>query len=480
MNSQILLRWVRRLIFSLLFVLLLIFIVFAVRTKSHLDKFTDNLNSGKPLVVTSQSATALSKDVDQILTLGNLPIIKQALNIANLNFLSIKDEISTLIRVSPVIAGSEKPKRYLIAFQNSAEARGTGGIIGAFAIIEVSKGKISVIKSGSNEALKSLEEIPIKMPDEYKALYRSDPAIWQNSNLSPHFPYGAQIWLELWRLQSGQKLDGVIAVDPTALSYLLKATGPITLPSGKVLTSENLVSETLSTAYKEYEKDNEARKQYLVTIIDATFKKLIDGGFSKLPAARAIQQGVVENRILFYATENAVEDELSKTRIAGFMDTAPSNQYRVVVQNIDASKLDYYLERDISIKSLSCGVSAEVELTVDLKNSLKSGMGLPPYVLTRADAGKPSNIIPGQHRFMLFIYGPPQSKLLHATRSSTNGSAGGVGSERARPILVTDIDLAPSKGERVTATFSGGVGRLEYHSQPLVKKEKVKIDDKCA
>jgi hypothetical protein len=55
-----------------------------------------------------------------------------------------------------------------------------------------------------------------------------------------------------------------------------------------------------------------------------------------------------------------------------------------------------------------------------------------------------------------------------------------VGSERARPILVTDIDLAPSKGERVTATFSGGVGRLEYHSQPLVKKEKVKIDDKCA
>jgi hypothetical protein len=195
--------------------------------------------------------------------------------------------------------------------------------------------------------------------------------------------------------------------------------------------------------------------------------------------ARALRQGVIENRILVYSTESSVEAELAKTRLAGFMQTTPSNQYRVVVQNIDASKLDYYLDRDISIRSLSCGVSAEVEVSVTVKNSLASGVGLPAYVLTRADKSKPAEITPGQHRFLLFIYGPPQSKLLSATRTSTTGSAGGVATERERPILVADLDLPPGMSEGVTTTFSRGFGKIQYHSQPLALKESVIINDKC-
>jgi len=429
--------------------------------------------------VSSSQSSDLASGINQGFRILKLPIIKQLTQFAGLDFTPIQSEITTLANLSPILLGDNKPKQYLVAFQNSAEARGTGGILGAYAVVELNQGKITVIKTGSNEALKWIDEIPIKMPNEFTSLYRSDPAIWQNSNLSPHFPYGAQIWLALWKRQFGQSLDGVIAVDPSALSYMLKATGPITLPSGKILTAENLVAQTLSTAYKEYEKDNAARKQYLVSIINATFKQLLDGEFNKLQMARALQRGIIENRILVYSTESGVEEELAKTRLAGFMHTTPSNQYRVVVQNIDASKLDYYLDRDISIKSLSCGDSAEVEVSITVKNSLTSGVGLPAYVLTRADKSKPAKIVAGQHRFLLFIYGPPQSKLISATRSSTTGSAGGMGEERTRPILVVDLDLLPNKEETVTAVFTRGYGPISYHSQPLVIEEKVSINDKC-
>jgi len=429
--------------------------------------------------VSTTQSSKLASDIDKSFGILKLPVIKQLTQFAGLDFTPIQSEITTLANLSPILLGDNKPKQYLVAFQNTAEARGTGGILGAYAIVELNQGKITVIKTGSNEALKWIDEIPIKMPNEFTSLYRSDPAIWQNSNLSPHFPYGAQIWLALWKRQFGQSLDGVIAVDPSALSYMLKATGPITLPSGKILTAENLVAQTLSTAYKEYEKDNAARKQYLVSIINATFKQLLDGEFNKLQMARALQRGIIENRILVYSTESGVEEELAKTRLAGFMDTAPSNQYRVVVQNIDASKLDYYLDRDISIKSLSCGDSAEVEVLVTVKNSLTSGVGLPAYVLTRSDKSKPAEITPGQHRFLLFVYGPPQSKLISASRSSTTGSAGGMGEERTRPILVVDLDLPPSQEERINAVFTRGYGPISYHSQPLVIEEKVSINDKC-
>ena len=471
--------WLKRTAVFLLALSLILSIFVGVRTTVDLKKYSNSISAAAPADLNLDHARNLNRDIDQIMTVVNLPIIKQISQLLGLDFVPIKGEIKSLVSAAPILFGAQSPKSYLIAFQNSAEARGTGGILGAYAVVELNQGKISVIKTGSNEALKWIDEIPIKMPNEFTSLYRSDPAIWQNSNLSPHFPYGAQIWLALWKRQFGQNLDGVIAVDPSALSYMLKATGPITLPSGKILTSENLVSETLSAAYKEYEKDNAARKQYLVSIINATFKQLLEGGFNKLQMARALQRGIIENRILVYSTESGVEKELAKTRLAGFMHTTPSNQYRVVVQNIDASKLDYYLDRDISIKSLSCGDSAEVEVLVTVKNSLTSGVGLPAYVLTRSDKSKPAEITPGQHRFLLFVYGPPQSKLISATRSSTTGSAGGMGEERTRPILVVDLDLPPGQEEKITAVFTRGYGPISYHSQPLVIEEKVSTNDKC-
>ena len=44
---------------------------------------------------------------------------------------------------------------------------------------------------------------------------------------------------EMYRRRTGTTVDGVIAADPVALSYLLRATGPITLSSGASMTAEN-------------------------------------------------------------------------------------------------------------------------------------------------------------------------------------------------------------------------------------------------
>ena len=52
------------------------------------------------------------------------------------------DEARALLEVAPGLLGVDSPRRYLIAFQNSAEARGTGGLIGGFAAVEINKGQI--------------------------------------------------------------------------------------------------------------------------------------------------------------------------------------------------------------------------------------------------------------------------------------------------------------------------------------------------
>lgn len=438
-----------------------------------------DIKSGAPLAKAQKDAAGTNAALSRFFAVTNLPIIKQLITADGLNFSQIEPELHGMINASSFLLGGQRPQTYLIAFQNPAEARGTGGILGAYAIIQVHHGQISVLRTGSNAALQSLQQIPIVMPAEYQKLYGSDPAIWQNSNLSPHLPYGAKIWMALWEKQYNQHLDGVIVVDPIFLSHILNATEPITLSSGEKITAQNVVSKVLSEAYQKYASNNDARKQYLVDILNAGLAKIKTGNYQKIHLLQGIESSILENRLLIYSNDSKAEKTLTDTRLSGVMQTTPNNEYRAVVENIDASKLDYYLARTVSIKSVNCGLKRQSKITVVLSNTVTNPQDLPAYVLTRADKNKPKNTVTGAHHFKLFIYGPTNSSLIDASNSATVGSAGGVTAERNRPLLVTDIDLKPGESEAVIATFKGGSGRITFHDQPLVIPTALSISDHC-
>jgi hypothetical protein len=470
-------------VFKVLGILLGIYtLVFAVHISiaaMHTKTYLSSLSGEYDRASLDKQSGNLAADINHLFIDLNLPVIKQVTAAFGVDFTPIRDEVIATVKASSWLAGADAPKRYMIAFQNSAEARGTGGILGAFAIVEMNKGAFTVIRTGSNAVLYSLKDVPVKVPAEFTKLYGKNPAILQNSNLSPHFPYGAKIWMGLWKKQFGEQLDGVIAVDPSALSYVLKATGPITLKTGELITSDNVVAETLQKAYKRYENNNNARKQYLVEIMNAAATKITSGQFSKLEMAKAIKTGLIENRILMYSEDSGAEKHLSAVRLGGFLETAPNNEFRAVIQNIDASKLDYYLQKSVTIESKSCKVPNQTQVRVRLTNTLKSGKGLPAYVLTRADKGKPANLITGQHRFKLFIYGPTDANLVSVLRDNRTNGLGGGSTERGRHVYVTDVDLAPGESENLLANFAGGVGKITFVDQPLVRPTQLSIKGGC-
>ena len=458
---------------------LLLMAAVAIPAIDHAKSYIKVIQGDYTAQSAKSSADLLTSDINRAFALLNAPIAKQISSLLGVNFSNIKDEIQAGVAAGAVLAGADKPKKYLIAFQNSAEARGTGGILGAYAIIEFDNGDIKILKTGSNAELKWNTELIIKMPDEFMRLYGKNPAIWQNSNLSPHFPYGAKIWMANWEKQFGGKLDGVIAVDPTALSYILRSTGEIRLKSSEKITSENVVEETLKNAYERYEKDNDARKQYLVEIMNATAVKLTTGEYSKVKMAKALRDGIKANRILIYSTNQSAQKQLEKVRLGGHLGLAANNEYRTVIQNIDASKLDYYLDRSVTIESKSCQNVKQTQVRIRVTNTLETGVGLSAYVLTRADKGKPASLITGAHRFKVFIYGPTDAKLISVSRENRTADLGGSSVERKRPVYVADVDLAPGASEELLANFSGGVGNITFIDQPLVRQTKLSIQDKC-
>jgi Protein of unknown function (DUF4012) len=450
--------------------------VAAVHARSYFSSLGGEYNRA----VLSQKSSDLASDINHVFTDLSVPGVKQIAGALGVDFTPIREEAVALIKESSWLAGADAPKSYLIAFQNSAEARGTGGIMGAYAVVQADRGKIKVLSTGSNAKLKSLQQIPISMPSEYFRVYGSDPAIWQNSNMSAHFPYAAEIWLALWKRQFNENLDGVVTIDPIAISHVLKATGPITLPNGEKVTSENVVQKTLSTAYARFANDVPARKNYLLNIMNATFQVIQTGKYSKFEMLKALLGSIQERRLLIYSKDLSVEQAISQTKLGGSMNANINNEFRAYVINTDASKLDYYLKRGVKINSLSCGVYPTTQIEFTVKNSVSNPGNLPDYVLGKVDKGKFGIGITGIHEFEVFIEGPVGSSLVSAKRSSRPGSPGGLATERGRPLLAVAENLRPNEEETITAIFKGGHGKLSYVDQPLVIPSMISILKGCS
>jgi hypothetical protein len=160
--------------------------------------------------------------------------------------------VATAAQVIPSMLGQDGPRTYLVVFQNDAEARGTGGLVGAYAVVRASGGRVAVTALGTDTDLRSATSPVMNLGPDYHQLFGADPALWANTNLSAHFPYAAQQQLELWRRQHGQRLDGVIAVDPVVLSYLLAVTGPARMPDGSQLTASGIAPLTMQLVYARY------------------------------------------------------------------------------------------------------------------------------------------------------------------------------------------------------------------------------------
>ena len=385
--------------------------------------------------------------------------------------------ITPLLEIAPKLAGYSEPRKYLIAFQNSAEARGTGGILGAYAVMSVDKGKVTFSAFGSNAGLTQLNDTPIMMPDEFVRTYNDDPGIWQNSNISPHFPYGAQIWLALWKNQFREDLDGVLTFDPASLSYLLKATSPVQV-QGQEITAENVVKVTLSDLYQLYQFDNNARKLFLIDIIKEVSAKIESKNFSTPDLISQLIYPLNQHRILLYSTKAAEQKVIERSQISGAITQKPDNQYRLVIQNTSGNKMDYYLKRSLTLETLSCEGKPKTKVAFTLTNTAPADTKLPAYVVGRLDLNR-SNGVKNSYGTRAIIMPPVDTYLISTKDLTTNKKFGFLVTERGHKGVGVQVDLAAGQSQSFELVFKGGTGPLASHQQPLVIDQKDTIIDRC-
>ncbi len=71
----------------------------------------------------------------------------------------------------------------------------------------------------------------LPLTSEEEALYGKTMGIFpQSVNLTPDFPRSAQLLHAMWEERRGRSLDGILSIDPVAMSYVLTATGSLPFP----------------------------------------------------------------------------------------------------------------------------------------------------------------------------------------------------------------------------------------------------------
>ena len=229
------------------------------------------------------------------------PMATAKSTLANIN------EIAPLL---PQMLGDGGTRTYLLMAQQNAELRSTGGLTGSVGTIIVENGKISVgeFSAGGNDYAAEANLFG-EVTAEEDALFTNRMAIRiSDTNFNPDFPRVAHFAKGLYEAGTGQKVDGVIAIDPVFLQYLLALAGGVDV-AGINVNGDNAAALMLHDAYNMLSV--EQTDQFFSGVAGLAFKQIMGNlgevGFSDL--FKTLGRGIAEHRFLAWM-ENPEEEEL--------------------------------------------------------------------------------------------------------------------------------------------------------------------------
>lgn len=390
------------------------------------------------------------------------------------NFTSVIENVALAARLAPSMMGADGPRTYFMGFQTNAEVRGTGGLLGGYGILRFDNGVPTVDTLAPNTDLTNAVA-PVDLGPEYDQQYGFQQPFFdfRNSNISPHFPYAAQIWQGMWLERTGITVDGVIAIDPVALSYILGAVGPVTMPDGEVVTKDNVVELTESTAYLRFPTDQAARKQYLQDIASAVVTKMTGPVGAPRQLLDALGKGVSERRIAIWSALPEDQELLEETPLAHIVPDDAAPYAAVVLNNLGGNKLDYYLKTQIEYAADECREETRAStVTVKLTNAVPNEP-LPDYVSGAAGLSPElglSDLPKGTSVTSVRLYATAGAEISSAILNGERVPAIKY-TERGHPVFEVQVIITPGQTADIMFQLSEPTvpGTPTAPSQPLVE-----------
>ena len=389
------------------------------------------------------------------------------------------------VRDAPALLGADGTRHYFVAFIDTSESRGLGGIIASYAELTAREGHLSLTSTGDvgqlDQQLAAAGGGHLHGPAQYLELYGSfsPQEYFQDLSYAPDLPTVTDVIAQMYAQSGHGPIDGVMVLDPRSVASLLRFTGPVQAAGLGELSSANAEQVLTSGEYQDFPGPSQkpARLAALQTALTSAFAKLTAGS---LPGPRALAQvlgpDVRSGDLLFWSTHSRDQPLLARMGLTGmFPPAAGHDLLSVITQNAANNKIDAYLQRSIDDRISYDPPSGQVVERVQIGLHNKApGSGLPDAVIGSYPG---SGLPPGTNLTWLNVYSPLRldsatvdGKLVALRSTPQYGVNSYSGFITVPPGATVTVSL------RLQGYLKGGAGyEITVHRQPTVLPDRMSV-----
>lgn len=278
--------------------------------------------------------------------------------------------------IMPSILGMEGPKTYLILFQNNMELRPGGGIIGSYGILKFNLGKITEFTIHDvYDADKQLRG-HIEPPFAIRRHLLQQHWYMRDSNFDVDFVKSALSSSNFLFVETGQKADGVIAVDLSFVKNILRAIGPVYVGDYRETIDENnFYLRTQFHAANNFFPGSTQKKDFLRALNETIITKITKEKVPYLLIAQAISDALSQKHLMFGMSDNFQNIFTVNGWSSSLWDERKNSEdivndfVGINEANLGINKSNYYISRQVSQKvTIEDDGNISEELTINYKN----------------------------------------------------------------------------------------------------------------
>jgi hypothetical protein len=375
------------------------------------------------------------------------------------------------------VLGGTRPRTVLVALENNAEERGTGGLISTYATGVAENGRLQlghfrdVVTVSAQPG--AIQRVPA--PPAYVAHYGSflaNTTLWKNTNIDPDIPTSAQVLSEVAARTLPHRPDVIIFLDVPAMAGIVGQTSPVTV-DGRVLKAGQLTQALLVDAYGgsgNTLRAQDARRHRLEAAASEAVGRLTHARAS-LGLIQTLARLASGRHVALWSADPAEEKDLVAAGVGGSVVTPDGDIAMVTATNLGDSvghkgisgagnKLDYYARRTVDVHVIVGKHIAFVTEKLTIHNT--APLGLKTYVEGPHHPGRLSEFVT--------IATPPAATLNGFQRGSVNQDVA-IDSEHGYRRLSFPVTLDHGRSATWTLHYTIPVGADGYHlhlfPQPL-------------
>lgn len=338
----------------------------------------------------------------------------------------VNDSFQAAAGIAPIAAdllGANGNRTYLLAAQNSAELRASGGFPGSVGTLSISDGRISLGSFATvYDMLNEDTSSAITITDEEKALfYGYTRYSWDNS-YNPDFSRVGEIWATSYNERHNTHIDGVISLSPSIVQKLLSSLKTsVTLSDGTVLDGSNATKVLEHDLYWKYLSEQAAVSGSVgANITDALFSEAAGLTFDKVlnnfdsntltALSNVMVEGIGDREVMAWMSDSSEQAAMEGIGATGTLDAATQQEPTLgVFSNIWlSSKLGWWFGLDTKVGAVqtSADGTRTYHVTTTLSNYLSSDdlSNGGSYILSSADFS-------GQIDPFVYFYAPAGGKI---------------------------------------------------------------------